>query len=191
MPTDQARVPTPIAADEVRWEGFGEVPNYGSRWRHLTRAAWGTEYRIGVVIEEIPPGGKSAPFHYHFLEEEHVYVLEGSHSPRLTPPIIRRRPEATTPAAALPPPWPGGGACADPRGRGDAAPRRGTPCAPPRRLRRLSRRTGDRPLLPEQRNGTLRLPDDREPRSERRLRLSRLRQARRLGPDRGAATSST
>ena len=82
-------MPTPIATDSVAWEGFGDVPNYRSRWRHLTRAAWGPDYRIGVVIEELPPGGKSAPFHYHFAEEEHVYVLDGTPTLRLgetTPP---------------------------------------------------------------------------------------------------------
>lgn len=83
MPTDKARVPTPIASGEVRWEGFAHVPNYRSRWRHLTRAAWGPDYRIGVVILEVPPGGRSAPFHYHSAEEEHVYVLDGTPTLRL------------------------------------------------------------------------------------------------------------
>jgi uncharacterized cupin superfamily protein len=83
MPDDTARVPTPIAADSVRWEGFGEVPNYRSRWRHLTRAARGADYRIGVVLLEVPPGGRSAPFHYHHAEEEHLYVLEGTPTLRL------------------------------------------------------------------------------------------------------------
>lgn len=83
MTTARPRVPTPIATDSVAWEGFGDVPNYRARWRHLTRAAWGPDYRIGVVVEELPPGGRSAPFHYHFAEEEHVYVLDGTVTLRL------------------------------------------------------------------------------------------------------------
>ena len=83
MATDRTQVPTPIATDSVAWQGFGEVPNYRSRWRHLTRAAWGPDYRIGVLIEELPPGGRSAPFHYHFREEEHVYILDGTLTLRL------------------------------------------------------------------------------------------------------------
>jgi uncharacterized cupin superfamily protein len=83
MTTERLRVPTPIATESVQWQGFGDVPNFRSRWRHLTRAAWGPDYRIGVVVEELPPGGRSAPFHYHFREEEHVYVLEGTVTLRL------------------------------------------------------------------------------------------------------------
>ena len=83
MPTERARVPAPIATGSLPWEGFGAIPRFGARWRHLTRAAWGPNYRIGVVVEEIPPGGQSAPFHYHFLEEEHVYVLDGTVTLRL------------------------------------------------------------------------------------------------------------
>ena len=34
--------------------------------------------RLGVRIEETPPGSSSSIHHYHTLEEEHVIVLEGS-----------------------------------------------------------------------------------------------------------------
>lgn len=34
--------------------------------------------RLGVRIEEIPPGGTSSIHHYHTLEEEHVLVIEGT-----------------------------------------------------------------------------------------------------------------
>ena len=85
MPTETARVPVPIATGSLPWEGFEEIPKFRSRWRHLTRGAWGPDYRIGVVVEEIPPGGQSAPFHYHFVEEEHVYAR------RLLPQIVGGR----------------------------------------------------------------------------------------------------
>jgi uncharacterized cupin superfamily protein len=54
------------------------VPNLGIRYRHLTLAAMGEDYRVGVAIEELDPGMRSNPAHYHFKEEEHVFVLEGA-----------------------------------------------------------------------------------------------------------------
>ena len=48
------------------------------RYRHLALAAVGEGYHVGVAIEELAPGMRSNPAHYHIFEEEHVYVLEGS-----------------------------------------------------------------------------------------------------------------
>lgn len=75
--------PRPNATRDLAWETYSEVPNFTLRYRHLSRAALGDTYRVGVVIEELPPGMRSAPLHYHFLEEEHVYVLEGTPTLRL------------------------------------------------------------------------------------------------------------
>ncbi len=41
------------------------------------------QYHVGVAIEELPPGMQSAPAHYHFLEEEHVYILDGALTARI------------------------------------------------------------------------------------------------------------
>jgi uncharacterized cupin superfamily protein len=46
-------------------------------------AACGDDYHVGVAIEELPPGMRTAPAHYHFIEEEHVYILEGTLTLRL------------------------------------------------------------------------------------------------------------
>jgi uncharacterized cupin superfamily protein len=62
---------------------FDDVPNFGVRYRHLSRAARGDDYRIGVAIEELPPGMQTAPAHYHCREEEHLFILEGSLTLRL------------------------------------------------------------------------------------------------------------
>jgi uncharacterized cupin superfamily protein len=43
----------------------------------------GDAYRVGVQLEELPPGKSSAPAHYHLREEEHLLVLEGSCTLRL------------------------------------------------------------------------------------------------------------
>jgi uncharacterized cupin superfamily protein len=74
---------TPIVTETVPWTEFAEVPRFGCRYRHLSQAALGEGYHVGVAIEELPPGMQSAPAHYHFLEEEHVYILEGSLQVRL------------------------------------------------------------------------------------------------------------
>jgi uncharacterized cupin superfamily protein len=68
----------PIASDGVPWTQWSEVPRFGLRWRHLTRAAVGEDYHVGVAIEELAPGMRSAPAHWHVHEEEHVYVLDGA-----------------------------------------------------------------------------------------------------------------
>ena len=73
----------PISSDAVAWEPF-ERGRFASRVRHLTRAVVGDRpYHVGVAIEELPPGRQSCPFHFHMLEEEHLYVLEGECTLRL------------------------------------------------------------------------------------------------------------
>jgi uncharacterized cupin superfamily protein len=78
MPTEKASPPKPISSLDVAWKEWSEVPRFGVRCRHLTRAALGEDYRVGVAIEELAPGKQSAPAHYHIFEEEHVYILEGT-----------------------------------------------------------------------------------------------------------------
>ena len=56
MPTDALAPLTPIALSEVPWTKFSEVPRFGVRYRHLSRAALGEDYRVGVAIEKLPPG---------------------------------------------------------------------------------------------------------------------------------------
>lgn len=76
---------TPIASSDVPWEEWSEGTRFRSRFRHLTRAAAGRDYRVGLAIEELDPGRQSAPAHYHVFEEEHVYILEGSLTLRYGP----------------------------------------------------------------------------------------------------------
>ena len=77
MSTEKNAPLTPISSLDVAWEEWSEVPRFGVRYRHLTRAAMGEDYRVGVAIEELRPGRQSSPAHYHIFEEEHVYILEG------------------------------------------------------------------------------------------------------------------
>lgn len=73
----------PISSGDVAWTEWSEVPRFATRWRHLSGAALGKDYKIGIAIEELPPGKQTSPAHYHIFEEEHVYVLEGTMSLRL------------------------------------------------------------------------------------------------------------
>lgn len=70
--------PKLISSHDVAWTEWSEVPRIGVRYRHLTLAAVGESYRVGVAIEELDPGKQSSPAHYHTFEEEHVYLLEGT-----------------------------------------------------------------------------------------------------------------
>ncbi|WP_395022729.1 cupin domain-containing protein [Dongia sp.] len=73
----------PIRSDDVPWTAFDDVPNFNIRYKHLTLAAVGEGYHVGVAIEELPAGMRTAPAHYHFIEEEHVFILEGALTLRL------------------------------------------------------------------------------------------------------------
>jgi uncharacterized cupin superfamily protein len=73
----------PIPSESVAWETWGEGTRFGSRYRHLTNAAMGENYHVGMQIEELSPGMQSSPAHYHVMEEEQVLVLDGQMTLRL------------------------------------------------------------------------------------------------------------
>jgi len=83
MSTDKIAPRKPISSADVAWYDWSEVPRHAVRFRHLTSAAIGGDYHVGVQIEELPPGKQTALAHYHILEEEHVYVLEGMMTVRI------------------------------------------------------------------------------------------------------------
>ncbi|MER8752888.1 cupin domain-containing protein, partial [Mesorhizobium sp. M1050] len=75
---DEAKPPVPFASDEVPWTEWSAVPRFSVRYRHLSLAALGENHHVGVAIEELPAGKQNSPKHYHILEEEHVFILEGT-----------------------------------------------------------------------------------------------------------------
>lgn len=75
--------PKPIRSSGVPWEDYTVGTRFGGRYRHLTLAAMGKGYHVGVAIEELDPGRQTNPAHYHIFEEEHVYILEGTLTVRL------------------------------------------------------------------------------------------------------------
>jgi uncharacterized cupin superfamily protein len=90
MPTESPI--KPIHIDDLAWTAWSDVPNFNIRYKHLTLAACGEDYHVGVAIEELAPGKQTAPFHYHIHEEEHVYVLEGTPTLRLGAEKYRLKP---------------------------------------------------------------------------------------------------
>src|SRR5262245_6330403 len=85
MSTEIIAPPKPISSADLVWTEWSEIPRFALRYRHLTLAAVGEDYRVGVAIEELPSGKQSSPAHYHIFEEEHVYVLEGALTVRIGP----------------------------------------------------------------------------------------------------------
>jgi uncharacterized cupin superfamily protein len=73
----------PISSETVAWEAFSEGSRFAIRFKHLTSAAIGEKYHVGFAVEELQPGKQSVPAHYHMLEEEHLYILEGGLTLRL------------------------------------------------------------------------------------------------------------
>jgi uncharacterized cupin superfamily protein len=73
------RPPFPI--ESVAWEDWAHGDRFGGRVRRLGQFAGATQ--IGVNYEELPPGKQSCPSHYHFREEEHLWLLAGAATLRL------------------------------------------------------------------------------------------------------------
>ncbi|WP_119303636.1 cupin domain-containing protein [Dongia deserti] len=83
MSTENIAPTKPISSNDVPWTAWSDVPRFAVRYKHLSLAALGEDYHVGVAIEELGSGKQSAPAHYHIFEEEHVYILEGALSVRI------------------------------------------------------------------------------------------------------------
>ncbi|MBA8910490.1 cupin domain-containing protein [Aminobacter ciceronei] len=66
----------PFAAEAAPLEVFSHGERFGSSFRHLS--SFGGGDHVGVALEELVPGKEKNPSHYHMLEEEHAYILEGA-----------------------------------------------------------------------------------------------------------------
>lgn len=80
----------PFHVDEVEWEDFRQGTRFGARMKQL--GAFGGGTHLGVCLEELAPGRQVCPAHYHLLEEEHLYVLQGEMTLRLGAARHRLRP---------------------------------------------------------------------------------------------------
>lgn len=66
----------PFHINRVPWEEFSRGERFGMRYQHLSSFGGGSQ--ISVSMEILPPGKQANQSHYHMLEEEHVFVIEGS-----------------------------------------------------------------------------------------------------------------
>jgi uncharacterized cupin superfamily protein len=66
----------PFSVDAVPWEDYSHGDRFGTRVRQL--GEFGGCSHVGVCMEELAPGKRAYPAHYHMLEEEHLLILEGS-----------------------------------------------------------------------------------------------------------------
>lgn len=66
----------PFDINEVPWQTATKGSRFGMAFQTISRFGGGSE--IGVSNEVLQPGQQANPLHYHLLEEEHVFVLEGS-----------------------------------------------------------------------------------------------------------------
>ncbi len=73
----------PVAVESVPWTEYAQGVRFASRARVLSDTRGADTRKIGVSVEELPPGKQSCPFHYHMLEEEHMLALEGEATLRL------------------------------------------------------------------------------------------------------------
>jgi uncharacterized cupin superfamily protein len=71
----------PFAIDQVPVEDYAQGSRFGVRFQQL--GEFGGCSHVGVCMEVLAPGKQAYPAHYHMLEEEHLFVLEGSATLRL------------------------------------------------------------------------------------------------------------
>ena len=70
-----------VHSDEIEWKQQEHNGKKLFRRRKLAQAAGGD--KIGCSQYEIPPGGRLWPYHYHYGNEEAIFVLSGSGKLRL------------------------------------------------------------------------------------------------------------
>ena len=71
----------PFHVDQVPWQDVAHGERFAMRFRHLSSFGGGSQ--ISVAMEVLPPGKQANQSHYHMLEEEHLFIIEGSITLRL------------------------------------------------------------------------------------------------------------
>ena len=71
----------PFQIAEVPWEEFGHGQRFGMQFQVLSQFAGASQ--LTVCMEVLPPGKQANQAHYHMLEEEHLFILEGRMTVRL------------------------------------------------------------------------------------------------------------
>ncbi len=65
----------PFRVEAVTVESFAKGERFALSYQHLSSFGGGTQ--ISVSLEVLAPGKQANQSHYHLLEEEHVFILEG------------------------------------------------------------------------------------------------------------------
>jgi uncharacterized cupin superfamily protein len=65
----------PIRTTDAGFEAWEEGKRFGGRELFVSRMAGASQVHVNVMV--VPAGRQSCPFHYHLLEEEHFFVLDG------------------------------------------------------------------------------------------------------------------
>ena len=73
-------MPKPVNIKDVEWSEWKHNDEIRIRFKPLHD---GPKAHMGVCIQELPPGCRTSPAHYHMKEEEHLYVLKGEMTVRL------------------------------------------------------------------------------------------------------------
>jgi uncharacterized cupin superfamily protein len=71
---------TSVRESDLDWE---ETERGETHFRRKKLAAAAGAGRLGCSLYELPPGGRSWPYHYHEGNEEAIYVLDGRGTIRL------------------------------------------------------------------------------------------------------------
>lgn len=84
-----ARHPRVVNLHELKMSSLSRGKRFGWSGAQVGAPAGGA--RIGCSVYEIPAGRRSYPYHYHFANEEAIFVLEGEGTLRLAGRRIRIR----------------------------------------------------------------------------------------------------
>ena len=73
-------MPEPINIKDVEWQEWRHDDEIRVRFKPLHD---GSDVHMGVCVQELPPGCRTNPAHYHMKEEEHLFVIKGEMTLRL------------------------------------------------------------------------------------------------------------
>lgn len=76
-----SRRPNAINLDQLEWTEQSHGTRFQVRRKQLGGAAGGK--KLGCSLYEVPPGSQSWPYHFHYANEEAIFVLEGTGTLRL------------------------------------------------------------------------------------------------------------
>ncbi|MGE5659157.1 MAG: cupin domain-containing protein [Actinomycetota bacterium] len=83
--------PPIVHVDQLEWIQQQQSPNFHCFRKQLGAVAGGQ--KLGCSLYELPPGCRSWPYHYHYANEEAIYILAGTGTLRLAGEEIAVTPE--------------------------------------------------------------------------------------------------